>query len=335
MKQQSTELTPGVFSFHCEHGTKLARAIWSLHVQRQHVCGDHVLWPKQIMGMGLLQPTLPLNVPTKDLAWLLFFQDQEKSFPSWSSISSIPHRVTEGAPSLNITGCIPQELNMFNKEPTPLGTRWSNIEIFSDKFVTHQFWTLALKTRCSQVGPSSLLVPYWGHRLRPWISKLFKKLTRKRKQKLGLSSAGVVRKYVDRAGKKRIQGGAKLKETGAYPLKFCRTVSKWHLKMKAPGIELSWVWMPFTFPKLLFCRDYGIMMGSMLTSKESPPPRKSSKKEPSKKSHPRGELGFSKPYRRVTLLNTSWNVQNDCHVSHVWTICQQGDNNSANGLECT
>jgi hypothetical protein len=87
-----------------------------------------------------------------------------------------------------------------------------------------------------------LLVPYWGHRLRPWISKLFKKLTRKRKQKLGLSSAGVVRKYVDRAGKKRIQGGAKLKETGAYPLKFCRTVSKWHLKkMKAPGIELSWV----------------------------------------------------------------------------------------------
>ena len=68
VKQESTELTPGVFSCHCELGTKLTRAIWSLHVQRQHVCGDHVLWPKQIMGMGLLQPTLPLNVPTKDLA---------------------------------------------------------------------------------------------------------------------------------------------------------------------------------------------------------------------------------------------------------------------------
>jgi hypothetical protein len=53
------------------------------------------------------------------------------------------------------------------------------------------------------------------------------------------------------------------------------------------------------------CIKSSKMMGSMLTSKESPPPRKSSKKEPSKKSHLRGELGFSKPYRRVTLLNTS------------------------------
>ena len=79
-----------------------------------------------------------------------------------------------------------------------------------------------------------------GDGLRPWISKLFKKLTRKRKLKLGLSSAGVVRKYVDRAGKRRVQGGAKLKETGEYPLKFCRTVSKWHLKLKVPGIESSW-----------------------------------------------------------------------------------------------
>lgn len=43
--------------------------------------------------------------------------------------------------------------------------------------------------------------------------------------------------------------------------------------------------------------------------------KKNSLKQQPTKSHPRAELGISKPYRRVTLLSTSWNVQNVCHVA--------------------
>ena len=47
---------------------------------------------------------------------------------------------------------------------------------------------------------------------------------------MGLSSNGVCRHYEDKAGRRRVQGGKRLKETQEYPLKFCRIVSKWHTK---------------------------------------------------------------------------------------------------------
>ena len=64
-----------------------------------------------------------------------------------------------------------------------------------------------------------------------------KKLTwkKKKKQKLGLCSDGVVRKYKNQKGENKVVGGERLKESGQYPLKFCRTVAKWHTKHVVPG----------------------------------------------------------------------------------------------------
>lgn len=59
----------------------------------------------------------------------------------------------------------------------------------------------------------------------------------KKKKKLGLSSDGVVKKY-EKDGKTKVQGGPRLKETGEYPLKFCRKVAKWHTKFVASWTQL-------------------------------------------------------------------------------------------------
>lgn len=73
--------------------------------------------------------------------------------------------------------------------------------------------------------------------LRTWIWKIFKKLSNKRKKRLGLCNDGVCHQYLDRDGNKKVQGGKRLKETQQYPLRFCRKVAKWHTKTVVPRSE--------------------------------------------------------------------------------------------------
>lgn len=63
---------------------------------------------------------------------------------------------------------------------------------------------------------------------------MFRKLGKRKREELELSSEGIVRHYVDKHGKKKVQGGPSLKATQIYPWKFCRKVVKWHSKFIAP-----------------------------------------------------------------------------------------------------
>ncbi|CAE7379659.1 RHM1, partial [Symbiodinium pilosum] len=62
-----------------------------------------------------------------------------------------------------------------------------------------------------------------------FIPKLAKRLTKKRKIRYGLSSEGVVKKGIDKRGRKVVSGGNLLRLTQEYPRKFCARVVKLHL----------------------------------------------------------------------------------------------------------
>ena len=121
----------------------------------------------------------------------------------------------------------------------------------------------------SKIWSFGLAQPSWCFNLRPWLPRLYRRMTQVCRAKLGLTSEGVVKKTINKEGKRQVSepqrmivlnclklldgvratssqirsGGKRLKETGLYPKEFASTVVSFHTghKVGFPNIVAMFI----------------------------------------------------------------------------------------------